>query len=320
MAKAVCRQPESCCIQPQIRVRKSHANFQVVPCGLRGGPLRHSPDCPRRRQPRSSRRPCCAGGTNARIGHATGADECASARPRDAGATGPACGQSAGSTRCDNPAAGVQSAGDGNQSIRRARGNDANNERAECTAGPAATCCRHSLRGNCAAANQSAGDDFRAPRCAGSNDQTSDVIGFEFGKQFIRPGAATFGQYAGRGNAGGKHAVIHDVRGANGGSNPGTRPGPIPADGTVTKQQQRGHSRKGIGLATNCGPAVADFRHSTSATPGFAGEIQFRRHHAGAIPDRARQNSEPIPLRTACFPARRFLSAGFFFATLSRQL
>lgn len=184
MAKAVCRQPESCCIQPQIRVRKHHANFQVVPCGLRGGPQRHFPDCPRRRQPRSSRRPSSVGGTNARIGHATGADECASARPRDAGATGPACGQSAGSTRGDNPAAGVQSAGDGNQSIRRACGNDANNER---TAGPAATGCRHSLRGDCAAANQSAGDNSpgdnsRAPRCAGSNDQTSDVIGFEFGE------------------------------------------------------------------------------------------------------------------------------------------
>ena len=43
MAKAVCRQPESCCIRPQIRVRKSHANFQVVPCGLRGDPCAPHP-------------------------------------------------------------------------------------------------------------------------------------------------------------------------------------------------------------------------------------------------------------------------------------
>ena len=187
MAKAVRRQPESCCIQPQIRVRKSHANFQVVPCGLRGDSLRCIPDRPRRRQPRSSCRPRGAGGTDARIGHATGAVECPNAHPRDAGANGPACGQSAGATRCDNPAAGVQSAGDGNQSIRRARGNDANHERIECTTGPAATGCRHSLQGDGAAADQSAGDtgpgdDSRAPRCAGSNDQTSDFISFEFGE------------------------------------------------------------------------------------------------------------------------------------------
>ena len=61
--------------------------------------VRCIPDCPRRRQPRSSRRPRGAGGTNARIGHATGADECASARTRDAGATGPACRHDAGSSR-----------------------------------------------------------------------------------------------------------------------------------------------------------------------------------------------------------------------------
>ena len=101
------------------------------------------PDCPRRRQSRPSRRPRGAGGKDARIGHATGADECAGARPRDAGPTSPAA-------PCQRAAAGDKSAGDGNQSSSRARGNDANNERNECTAGPAAG-GSHAVRGNRAA-------------------------------------------------------------------------------------------------------------------------------------------------------------------------
>ena len=81
---------------------------------------------------------------------------------------------------------GDKSAGDGNQSSSRARGNDANNERNECTAGPAAG-GSHALRGNHAAAHQPAGgnragDDSRSPRCSRSNDRTGDVIGFEFGE------------------------------------------------------------------------------------------------------------------------------------------